>query len=150
MASYSVLPSGKWRAQVSIHNSRESRSFRTKREAVAWASTREHLLTKEVEKRREIVSRHGPSMPKDIDALYETKHPVPNTSGIYVLFNEGVPTYVGKSMNVLARINSHAEKGRVFTHYSYIACPPEELDKKEAKLIKDILPSENKPQIATK
>ena len=41
MPSIAVLPSGRYRAQVYVAGERDSKSFRTKREAQAWAAARE-------------------------------------------------------------------------------------------------------------
>ena len=72
MPNVSVLPSGKYRAQVYVNGARTSKSFRTKREAQAWASARElelraaigkppgdrHTLGQMLEKFAEDVSEH--------------------------------------------------------------------------------------------
>lgn len=44
MPSISLLPSGKYRAQVYVAGQRDSKSFRTKREAQAWGAARETEL----------------------------------------------------------------------------------------------------------
>jgi len=44
MASFSKLPSGKWRAQVEREGKRRSASFSTKREATDWANQQEYAI----------------------------------------------------------------------------------------------------------
>lgn len=47
MATFSRLPSGKWRAQIKLLGVRESRSFRTRQLATRWAAEREAQIEHE-------------------------------------------------------------------------------------------------------
>lgn len=72
------------------------------------------------------------------------RSPVCTGPGVYILYNGEEITYVGKSMNVLVRLASHASKGRAFTAYSVIPCLPDDLDAVETELINRLKPPQNK------
>ena len=150
MPSYSTLPSGKIRAQIFANGKRMSRSFRTKREASAWAESTSLSIKLADQERIFLVTRHGKSARTDIvspETILDSLTPIYAAHGIYILFNSGVCVYVGKSKNVLSRICSHAEKGRSFTHYYIIPCLESELAKTEADYISMFLPAKNKDGI---
>src|SRR5690606_18845666 len=47
MATFSRLPSGKWRAQIKLRGIRESRAFSTRQLAIRWAAEREAQIEHE-------------------------------------------------------------------------------------------------------
>ena len=49
---------------------------------------------------------------------------LPSTNGIYVFLRHNIPLYIGKSVNIKARVKSHFENAK--------------LNQKEAKLINNI------------
>lgn len=43
--------------------------------------------------------------------MLETKD-LPSTNGVYIFYSEGIPVYIGKSVNIKARIKSHIENAK--------------------------------------
>lgn len=144
MASIAKYRDG-YRAQVYVKGVRRSQTFRTQREAGAWAASIEHKLTEVMKQRAEILGKEEATKFTGMIGITEMSnsqvkhHPV----GVYVLFNEGVCVYVGKSKNVLSRIAAHYEKGREFTHYFVIPCTDDEIDSIEQKYITSLCPKQN-------
>jgi len=62
--------------------------------------------------------------------------------GIYFLFNKKELVYIGKSTDIVARIQQH-KVDKVFTHYSYFKCPRKNLDILERLNIKKYNPKLN-------
>lgn len=152
MASFSRAVSKKkgvvWRAQVAIKGNRMSASFRTRREALAWAGRMETKISAEVESRRELQEKVGGCVARAADVGHDEilnnrikNHCAP---GIYLLFNDDVVSYVGQSRNVMKRIAGHASNGRAFTSYYVIPCHTDDLDTKERHFITLLNPPENK------
>ena len=64
--------------------------------------------------------------------------------GVYMLFLSGEIMYVGRSTDIISRINTHSnDKSKEFDCYSYIQCDPEDLDMFERSLIEKYLPKLN-------
>ena len=64
--------------------------------------------------------------------------------GCYILIRKNEVVYVGKSVNLLSRINTHLNEGlKDFDDYDFIYCEKDELDKKESELIKKYNPEYN-------
>jgi hypothetical protein len=145
MANFVQLASGTWRAQLYVNGIRTSKTFRTKREARVWAEIETRALKDKIQAKRILISKVG----EDSDILSH-QIPVPLGAGIYILFDNGEPVYVGQSRSVISRIAEHARRGRQFTHYHMIPCHPEELDRYEQHYINLLLPSGNKTVISTR
>lgn len=64
--------------------------------------------------------------------------------GVYILFNAFQLTYIGKSKNVMTRLQQHAKHGRSFDRYTVVPCEEHELDKIERELIARLDPPENR------
>lgn len=64
------------------------------------------------------------------------------TCGVYVLLNRKTVVYVGQSINVFSRLGEH-HRNKIFDSYYVFPCAVEELDAKEAKLIRMFRPLYN-------
>lgn len=134
-----------WRAQICISGKRESSTFDTRREAELWAHKAEQKLRQQAETNKLLRERFGVRDKDDSKCdIIDKQHHISNVPGIYVLFNDGIVSYVGKSMNMISRIASHAEKGRKFTHFYTIPTLPDELDVKEVYYVNMLDPYENR------
>lgn len=96
---------GKWRAYLYVKGRRESRLFRTNREAHAWAQRREQSLTDGIA---------AEWQPPPIQLLpLEALRALPAVdlaskfSGVYFLWNEDKLVYVGQAGNIAKRIGYH-------------------------------------------
>ena len=64
--------------------------------------------------------------------------------GVYVLFQNDTPVYIGQSVNILQRVSTHkAEKAGLFNNVKFFACKKDELNEKEMFLIKLFKPELN-------
>ena len=63
--------------------------------------------------------------------------------GVYVLFNERTPVYIGQSVNILARLTDHVKTGKEFDFARFVECEREDLDQIEIFLIKLFKPALN-------
>ncbi len=154
--AYIRLYCGKWRAQIQIVGSpRESKVFKTEREASEWASSREALL-----KRRSGRVKAGTDsfllsmMPLRLleaiekidythDEITESPIPVSMISGVYFLIKKRRVVYVGQSVDVFRRISKHAAADRDFDSFNYLACDPSRLDEVERAYIEALMPDWN-------
>ena len=139
MANIVQNKSGTWRAQLYVNGIRTSKTFRTKREARAWAAIETMSLKEKVKSNKILITKVGEG-----SAILSNQIPVPSGSGIYILFDDGAPVYVGKSRSVITRIAEHVRRGRKFTHYHMIECHCDELDRYEQHYINLLLPPGNK------
>ena len=147
MAHFCMAKNGMWRAQVAIRGMRKSATFRTKREAVAWAGATEIEFREVGEAKKSFMQKAGADVIGTVDPseiLGKHRTPLMNCSGIYFLFNGLEVVYVGQSKNVITRLANHAKNGRKFTHYFSIPCPEDELDKTEQYYIERFCPEQNK------
>lgn len=62
--------------------------------------------------------------------------------GIYFLISNGELIYIGQSKDIFGRIEDH-KNDKVFDHFCYFECKPDQLDYKERKLIKQHKPKLN-------
>lgn len=70
--------------------------------------------------------------------------PVPDVScGVYLLFDSGVVTYVGRSESIAYRLRQHRRSGRVFDAVHVIACDLERSIWLEKELIWALRPAQN-------
>lgn len=146
----SIIQTGEsvWRVQIAKLGTRLSATFRTKREAVAWAGATEHRIINETKHRRDLEKKIGASRsPIPASEILSNRVTAQNVPGIYILFDGDMVTYVGQSKNVLHRLASHSSKGRTFTSYYVIPCLIEDLNRMELHYINALSPPENKPQI---
>lgn len=144
----SIQKSGdKWRAQIAIMGKRESRSFRTQREASAWAHSREASIKNQANLQRDFEEKfYGVSFDKDVSEskLMSAKVPVCNFCGVYFLLDNNKIVYIGKSTNIISRVSEHAKKGRSFSHYYAIPCSPDSVNDLEKEMIRRFMPEQNK------
>lgn len=149
MASIVQSSPNAWRAQVAKRGVRLSATFRTRREASAWAAQEEDRIVNESNHRRELEKKIGVSKsPIIASEILANRIAAQNVPGIYILFDGDMVVYVGQSRNVLSRLASHASKGRAFTSYYVIPCLVENLDRMERHYIDALSPPGNKSQIA--
>lgn len=145
MASIKKCGNNVWRAQVYTLGRRASASFRTKHEACAWSWQMEAKLRAEVVARTNLEKQIGVGRIEiPADDLLQNRIKAHSKPGIYILFVGDRVTYVGQSQNVMARIASHASKGRLFDSYYVIPCVPDDLDRLERHYIESLTPAENK------
>lgn len=136
MASITLMPSGRYRAHVFKHGVRQSKVFRTKREASNWSAIQEARITRDTSARAD-TKRKAEGLPLiRIEAYFGP--------GLYVLYQGEEISYVGKSSNVMSRILSHSGKGRDFSHFAVIPYPEDSLAEKERELIATLCPRQNR------
>lgn len=144
MASYKQTKNG-YQAQVAVLGVRKSASFRTRREAVAWASYTEEKIRADAKNKREFHERVGTKSSvvssEEIMRCRINNHSIP---GIYILFDGDLVTYIGQSRNVHKRITGHSGNGRKFTSYYVIPCMEQDLDRLEQYYIDLLTPPDNK------
>lgn len=70
--------------------------------------------------------------------IYKNALPIYNKgeSGIYFLLLNGKVIYIGKTTNLILRLNNHC-KNKKFNSYYFYQCPIEELNFQEAKFIRE-------------
>lgn len=150
MATMKQIESGKWRVQVYVMGVRKSATFRTNREAIAWASVTENRIREAHSRRRELEEKTGMKTSKvTANEILDGRIPRVNFPGIYILFDDHRVTYVGQSKNILARIAAHSQNGRAFTSYFVIPCLECDLDATEQYYIDLLKPPENKTDLMT-
>lgn len=150
MATIKQDAKGKWRVQVFVRGERRSATFRTNREANAWASVTENKLRENAAHRRALEEKTGlKSSHVMANEIIDGRIPRVNFCGIYILFDDHRVTYVGQSKNILARIATHSQNGRAFTSYFVIPCLECDLDATEQYYIDLLKPPENKTDLMT-
>lgn len=150
MAAIKQIESGKWRVQIYVRGVRKSATFRTNREANAWASITENKVREAHSHRRDLEEKTGmKSSNVTAKEILEGRIPRVNFSGIYILFDDHRVMYVGQSKNILARIAAHSQNGRAFTSYFVIPCLECDLDATEQYYIDLLQPPENKTDLMT-
>ncbi|HWU35477.1 MAG TPA: GIY-YIG nuclease family protein [Methylovorus sp.] len=143
MAFISETKSGKWRAEICVNYKRKVKTFPAKHEADTWAEFNERQLSESNSLRIEMTRR----LLKASSALDILKSRVinPNVPGVYILMENDIVCYVGKSTNMLTRLASHSTKGRRFTHFITIPEPDvSKLDELERYYIEMLQPLENR------
>lgn len=132
-----------WRAIIRKAGIVQSKTFPTKTAAQAWASNKEaEILEKHaINQSRPYKTPVGLKSEADIvrDSI-----PSEAMSGVYFLLLDNRVMYVGKSVDMYCRISEHRTKGRKFTHFSVIPCPPEDLAELESKYILAFAPEGNR------
>jgi hypothetical protein len=71
----------------------------------------------------------------------------PRACGVYFLIKGERIVYVGQSVNVLARVGSHAGADKDFDGWNYVRCLPEELDALERHYIDTYRPILNRDRV---
>lgn len=64
----------------------------------------------------------------------------PVLCGVYVLYDEDEPVYVGQSADIHTRIFSHRQTGKRFTRVAFLALPASDLNAYEGALIRALRP----------
>jgi hypothetical protein len=72
------------------------------------------------------------------EVVMASKSPAPRDCGIYFLIKNDRVAYVGKSIDIAARLLSHRSRG--FDRWHWIPCRPEELDLLERRYLDEFLP----------
>lgn len=75
--------------------------------------------------------------------ILECAFPVDLLSGVYFLVRDQEITYVGQTSMIFDRLAKHHRSGRRFDSFSFIPCPPEQLDELESIYIAMLLPEGN-------
>lgn len=82
-------------------------------------------------------------LPKSRDEIEKTRRSAPRC-GVYFLFFEDELQYVGQSVNILARIGTHAQNGVAFDSWSFVPIAKEKLMEIERNYIMAFDPPLNK------
>lgn len=144
MASITKEETG-WRAQLYVRGVRESSMFARKADAQQWAKIRERQLramlppkplSKDERKFLQLSELH--SEEKIVSTAFSAKP----ASGVYFLIRAGKIVYVGKSVNVHARIAEH-QKSKEFDQINFIECPEDHLCRLELMYIRKFNPELN-------
>lgn len=138
----------KWRAQVRLRGFPEqTKTFKLKADANAWARKTECMLAvardEQKDKLLKIKYTQSAYQYKNIDPRILPAHSLESFCGVYFLINSGQIVYVGKSINVLRRIDTHV-KQKGFEAWSWISVSPTLLDEVEQHFIKKLSPVLNK------
>lgn len=144
----SIVKSGSgWRVQVYVQGIRESATFERKADAQDWAKAREKEL-------REMAEVAGKPLNRDRlrflelsnlhseDKIVSTAFAARPSSGIYFLIRDKKIVYVGKSVNVHARVATH-QKQKEFDQINFVECPVEQLHQIEQLYIRKFNPELN-------
>ena len=110
---------------------------------MSWATSKED----EIQKKHELDKSMPYKTPAGLKSEREivgTSIPAESMSGVYFLILNQRIVYVGKSVDMYCRISEHRSKGRKFTHFHAIPCPPESLSELESKYILAFAPEGNK------
>ena len=75
------------------------------------------------------------------EEIVELSLPWSNASGVYFLINGGRVVYAGQAVNVYSRIGQHTDKK--FSHYAFVSCPIDALNKLESLYIHCLRPALN-------
>lgn len=143
MASYVKTKKG-IRAHICVDGVRKSATFKTKSEAILWAETaKAEMKQKSSHASDDFTPPHLKTAHKHLVISGASKWGS-QFSGVYFLIHDNDVVYVGESLNVYSRINTHAlDKDKTFTHYYVIFCPPEHRKELEKSYIKDFSPVYN-------
>jgi len=140
---------GCWRAQLCIKGFRESKSFATKGQAVAWAKVRSAALKADpilaAAKRtpaKPVLEFAKLSQLKSESEIVSAATAIDLHAGIYFLIRGEKIVYVGKSLNVHSRIAAH-RPSKEFDKVHIITCRQESLGQLESMYIKSFNPELN-------
>jgi hypothetical protein len=139
-----------WRVQVYVHGARTSGTFKTKKEAEAWAKAREEMLrTLPILRRRQplLSGSKSASLRRltdllDKDEIVRRAKANAAVSGVYFLVKNNDIVYIGQSQNVHARLTAHGVL-KEFDGFHVIPCPAQELLPLEASYIRKFNPPLN-------
>lgn len=152
LASITEL-NGKWRAQVYVRGSRDSKVFDTADEAKDWADLTEGKLRERAQalsvfsssafKFPASVLKAALESPMTHTEIIDRAIPTAILSGIYFLIRNQRVVYVGQSVNVLRRISEHIKNGARFDSFTISLCKRNEMDRLETTYIRALFPDEN-------
>lgn len=155
MAHFRHLPSGRVRAEVETRGVRKAATLPTLDHAKEWARTVEekailkHAMAAAVEHRflMSSVPRRVLQAMADIpftkaDIIGGAVH-LPQRHGIYFLIRDGEVKYVGKSADVLGRIQHHTDSGWIFDSINAVFCKKEDMTDLEKTYIEAFMPDWN-------
>lgn len=123
--------------------------------AVIKVRSRRRIAASEIERFRRIsvpaatkprtrIARPGESRSIDVRPIVQMARPVVDACGIYFLVHQDDVVYVGKSLNVYARVQQHLQQqSKSFDRWCFFSCPPADLDRLEGYYIKAIRPLHN-------
>jgi hypothetical protein len=85
----------------------------------------------------------------DVHGLEKTpvRKPIP---GVYFLFQDDVIIYIGKSKDVLSRVQAHKNNQKEFDHYTYVECDEDLLTAYERIFINKYKPIQNADALTLK
>jgi hypothetical protein len=156
VASVFETADGTWRAQIRKRGIRDSRNFRTKAEAEAWAIEREGLSKPD----REVppALRQVSELLLDYPAIDNVRRVPPPLrrikglcvlpfggcrSGVYFLCRGHTVLYVGQSVEPILRIRQHVASGD-FDRAYVLPVPRKALDRVEGAFIRSLKPPLNR------
>lgn len=148
MASFTVLKSGRIRAQLCVKGDRTGASFDSMEEAQKWAELKEAALGK---KSTGLLWKLPPRVLNALAGTEFTHADVvagatsyDGASGVYFLIRDGEVVYVGKSVYVFDRIGKHRREGGAwFDSFNVLRCPIDQMDALEEKYILALMPKMN-------
>lgn len=124
----------RWHVGVRMRGISKCKSFDTKAAGQVWAAN----LEIEIRKKYELDQLRPYKIPAGLISerdIVSSSVPAEAMSGVYFLIQDSRVVYVGKSVDMYTRVSEHKSKGREFTHFSVIQCPPEGLNELESKYI---------------
>lgn len=140
MASFQKRPSG-WRAMIRMKGVSKSATFSTKAEAKSWALEIEGEI-KAVHSKKRFSFLYPKHLISESEIVKQSIM-AEATCGVYFLILYGRVIYVGKSVDVYCRISEHQSRGRKFSHFFIIPCPPDKLSVLETQYILSLSPEGN-------
>lgn len=145
----------KWRVQVKVKEARDSASFSTEEDAIAWGRMTEERLKRGIEVKQllevGVKPAHFPTRifqammdaPANASQIIAASVEKSAFCGIYFLIKDGQIVYVGQSINAMRRLTRHIDEGKDFDRFAVVSCPKDDMDKMERTFIAALAPKEN-------
>jgi hypothetical protein len=146
----------RWRAQICVNYVRQSKSFKTRALAEAWAAQAERRtdslpsLRKALEDHR-IAAAIPVRMREALSAanysgseIAASEFQMPEGPCIYFLIRDAEVRYVGKTIDLPYRLYRHRKAGKKFTGYAVIPCLEKDMAELECTYINLLMPPDNR------
>lgn len=111
----------------------------------AWIKEKEQLLA-QIDFLKAQISKAKPINDEllDLESLWMRRRKFKNKCGIYFLFDGDELVYIGQSVGIEGRVETHGWEGRKkFDYYAYVDCPKEKLSYMETIYILHYKPKYN-------
>lgn len=138
----------RWQAIIRMHGANSVSTHSTREEAKAWADDETNriraLIPDGVQRRRgRELYQYRLAAPLSAAQIIAKSMPYPAVRGVYFLIRDGAVAYVGKALNIAARLSRHGcPSGKPFDRYHFVIVPEgEDLLKLENAYIAALQPA---------